>query len=419
MKRCNLPIWLLTLAVGSFNALPVWAESDVVLTMLDGETNPASLLELSTKQAVVSLGGKETSIPFEKLLRIDFSNGSTASIDSQQHMQLEDGSLLPVENVTVTNRLATVASLMFDKPLEIAAAEISLVYLRPPLSAATNFVRNLQEQPGDTVIVQKGDPPQFDHLTGILGDIDEESVKFNWDGEQLVVKRSKLAAVLYYHADSEDVSEARCWVKTVGGARLNAKSVRFDRQAQQVAVTLQSGLELRVALNDISAIDLSAGKLVYLSDLQPIRQEWTPLVGLPKAGSLVGFGLPRRDQAYSGSMLSLWWPADEAEAGETRQYSKGLALRSRSEVEYRIPQGGKVFQAVAGIDPLTADQGHVRLEIAAEKSVLWEGEIHGKQGPVDIELALPSARRLRFTVDYGENLDYGDRLHLVEARITK
>ena len=94
-------------------------------------------------------------------------------------------------------------------------------------------------------------------------------------------------------------------------------------------------------------------------------------------------------------------------------------MRSRTELAYRMPTGMRRFMAIAGIDPATAGQGHVALEIRADDRVLWEGEIDGQRPPVEIDLELGTARRLQLHVDYGENLDYGDRLHLVEARVTK
>jgi hypothetical protein len=59
------------------------------------------------------------------------------------------------------------------------------------------------------------------------------------------------------------------------------------------------------------------------------------------------------------------------------------------------------------------------LEIRADQRVLWEGEVDGHADPVNIDVNLGSARRLQIRVDYGRNLDFGDRLHLVEARVTK
>ena len=103
----------------------------------------------------------------------------------------------------------------------------------------------------------------------------------------------------------------------------------------------------------------------------------------------------------------------------SKSYAKGLALRSRTLLEYRIPSGMIRFAALAGIDPATASQGKVTLEISADGNLLWQGEIDGGSAPMEINVPLQKARRLRLFVDYGTNLDYGDRLHLVDARLTK
>ena len=88
-------------------------------------------------------------------------------------------------------------------------------------------------------------------------------------------------------------------------------------------------------------------------------------------------------------------------------------------LEYRLPAGVKRLAALAGIDPATSGQGNVALEISADGRLLWQGEIDGSEAPVEIDLPLSGVRRLRIVVDYGSNLDYGDRLHLVDARLTK
>ena len=135
---------------------------------------------------------------------------------------------------------------------------------------------------------------------------------------------------------------------------------------------------------------------------------------------LADYGHPRRNTSFAGSAIALSW-ADESEPSgrSVRTYEKGLALRSRTEATWRLPPGMKRFSATAGIDPATANEGHVLLEIRADDRVLWEGEIDGRRDPVQIEVELKSAHRLQIRVDYGRNLDFGDRLHLIEARVTK
>jgi hypothetical protein len=178
---------------------------------------------------------------------------------------------------------------------------------------------------------------------------------------------------------------------------------------------------LGVPLEQLARIDFSTGKITYLSELKASSVRWIPRVAIPKeASTIADYGLPRNNVSFSGSPLSLMWDDDPLPSRrDVRTYPRGIAVRSRSELVYRIPEGMSRFLLTAGIDPATAAQGHVTLEIRGDDQVLWEGTIDGREPPMEIDVELGAARRLQLVVDYGENLDYGDRLHLVEARFTK
>jgi hypothetical protein len=111
---------------------------------------------------------------------------------------------------------------------------------------------------------------------------------------------------------------------------------------------------------------------------------------------------------------------DDAAAphGTPRSFNKGIAVRSRTELVYRLPPGYNRLVATAGIDPAARASGNVRLSIFADDSQLLESEISGDQAqPVDVEIA--GAKRLKLVVDYGQNFDTGDWLNLCDAKIVK
>ena len=137
------------------------------------------------------------------------------------------------------------------------------------------------------------------------------------------------------------------------------------------------------------------------------------------AESIKNFGAPRMNISFTGSPLTLMWPAGDTAAGGLQTYAKGLALRSRTELEYRLPKDMRRFVAIAGIDPDTAGQGHVLLRIEADGQTIFDQPIDGSSSPVQIEADIAEKQRLKIFVDFGENLDLGDRLHLVEARLVK
>jgi NPCBM/NEW2 domain len=277
-----------------------------------------------------------------------------------------------------------------------------------------------REVVGDVLIIAKREGGLLDYLTGVVGDASADEVTFEYEGQKLPVKRSKVAAIAYYHAEPRRLPEAICRLTLMDGSQIPAREVALVDDGQ-LQVRTPAGIAFSVSLMHVVRGDFSAGKLAYLSDLKPIELKWTPRIATSDAASLIAeFGQPRNNVSFSGSALSLAWPDESLPTGrEIRTYARGLAIRSRTDLVYRLPEGMRRFTATAGIDPATAGQGHVVLEIRADDRMLWEDEIDGKQAPVEIDLDLGTARRLQFHVDYGRNLDYGDRLHLIEARVTK
>ena len=156
--------------------------------------------------------------------------------------------------------------------------------------------------------------------------------------------------------------------------------------------------------------------------MEPAIERWTPLVQTPEGADLIkDYGLPRRRQSFLGSALTLRFPSgsDVGNASELRTFSRVLAIRSRTEVEYRLDPGWSRFRAVAGIDPACSAQGNAILEVYADDRIVWREIIDGDGSPNDVDVDISGARRLRILVDYGRNLDFGDRVHLVDAKVTK
>ena len=98
---------------------------------------------------------------------------------------------------------------------------------------------------------------------------------------------------------------------------------------------------------------------------------------------------------------------------------RGLALRSRTRLVFRLPGKFNRLRAVAGIDDADQEHGHVRLSIEGDGRVLFDGAIAGGQPPQELDIDLSGVKRLTILVDYGEQGDVGDFLDLCDARILK
>lgn len=409
-----MPLWLLLLATVAA-ALP----SEATLTTLDGQTVAGVVVGWDGKQIELESVGATKSLPTDGLLDVAWARNPATPAGTT--IELVDGSRLSVSGVTVAKRLATAKMEGVRSPLRIptdSIRRIEFLAVSPPLEIALNEIDSKQPA-GDSLIVVKRDGEAMDYITGVVGDVTAEQADFKWDGEQVPVKRSKIAAIVFYHAKRAKLPETTCELTLADGSILASR--RAQLAGANVTAMLAGGPTVTIPLSRVVRIDFSRGKIAYLSDLKPTAVRWTPQIAIPEgATTIAAHGLPRNNLSYSGSPLSLQWRDDPLPSRrDVRTYARGLAIRSRTDLAYRIPDGMTRFVAIAGIDPASASQGHVQLMARGDDRVLWEGVVDGRQPPVEIDVQLGAARRLQLVVDYGENLDYGDRLHLIEARFTK
>ena len=418
----------LSVAVSAFVSESDARAEEILTTVrtVAGEEFTGTIASWSTTGLAIktlpSSGGRLLEIANEQLLQVSREQASPLPEQQRSYLVLVDGSRLPIDRFEVLEREATISSSLAPDTLKLSTECIDHVrFLADAEPASSNWHELDAKRPaGDVLVIKKKKSATMEFLTGMIGNVSAEKVDFNWEGDQIPVKRSRIAALAYYHARSPQVAESVCLLTTRDGARLRAMQLMLG--AGKMQVTTVCGLALAIPLEHLASADYSAGKSTYLSDLIPIHQKWTPRIGLPPSAELIRkHGQPRRDQSYAGSDLSLAWPETEdgTDRAEVRTYSKGIAVRSRTELHYRLPERMARFVCLAGIDPASAREGSVKLTISGDKRVVWEGPVAGGAAPVEIDVELGRAKELRILVDYGANLDFGDRLHLVEARVRK
>jgi hypothetical protein len=394
---------------------------EATIGTLDGRALKGEISAWTAAGLTFSNADGDTKIPAGEVLEVRWSREAADGAGAgAMYIEMIDGSRIAYAEVSIAKRQATVTGGLLRRPLRIPRDSIRLIELRPvtPFIASALEEIERKEIPGDALVVSQRESETMDYLPGVIGDVTAEQAGFDWDGERVEVKRSKIAAMVFYQARQAVLPDTSCELSLTDGSRLAAREISLE--GKQLSVTTPAGARLDVSLEQLVRADFSSGKIAYLSDLTPSGVRWTPGLGVPKAELFAEKNLPRRDVSFSGSPLSLVWNDNAARSRrDVRTYAKGLALRSRTEVTYRLPQGMKRFSATAGLDPESRGGGHLLLLIRGDERVLWEGPIDGAQPPVEIDVELGAARRLHLVVDYGEHLDFGDRLHLVEARVTK
>lgn len=270
----------------------------------------------------------------------------------------------------------------------------------------------LAEKRSADVLVIRRQGGVLDYIEGVAGDLTDESVRFQFDGDWLDAPRSKVEGLIYYRPNSDTSATPVCVVRCKSGSVLRAESLQLD-QGKLVVQTLGKAT-FRLRLNSLSRLDFAAASTVYLSDLQPEQTDWAPAIPSPPiAEELAQLFGPRYDQAIDGKPLSL------EINGERQAFEKGLSLHSRASLTYRLAGEYRTFQAIVGMDPDYGRQGNVVITVSVDGVELYSGKLSGSQPPLELNLEVNGGKRMNLLVDFGEDLDVSDQVNFCNARLSK
>ncbi|HZZ27723.1 MAG TPA: NPCBM/NEW2 domain-containing protein [Pirellulales bacterium] len=388
----------------------------VQVSTVDGTVTQGSLEDLSSKEITLKTADSKATFSASQMLDLSPQQKLLARSSDEQPsawIELIDGSKLTAVDFATEGDSVTLG---YNSTGKIPASSIrSVRFFRPDDPASPAWPKDAgANATGDLLVVRKRD--QIDFMEGSIVSIKDNYAVFKADGVEYPVNRSKIDGIIYYHKVTDKLSEPLCVVETTTGWRLRAKDVSYVSPNStypygRLEVTTLCGDDFYfLPWEQVARLDFSAGKITYLSDLEPESTQWTPYLDFGSAApAMAQYYAPRRDEGREHQPLRL----------EGKTCSKGLALYSRTALEYRVPAGMKQFKATAGIDDSVREAGNVRLQISADGNQLFDQVLTGKDAPVDLELNVAGAKRLSILVDYGDHFDAGDFLDLVDARMLK
>jgi hypothetical protein len=374
---------------------------------LDDRIISGTLADLTADGLIVETTAGKVFLETEKLLNVSLKQKPAAPVPPPgAWIELSDGSTIVARQYTVRGDQAAI-TLLNDEVLETPTRSIRNVRLQHVSEALAGQWSQIMtaKLDGDVLVVRKGD--NLDYQQGVLGDVNADVVRFQLDGEDLPINRAKVYAFIYRHPSGEARPGPICRLTDVFGSHWQVSKIALEKKLQ---LTTPAGLTLSCPLEILASIDFSLGKIVYLSDLKPESVAWTPFFNTAKTlPSMEQLYAPRQDRNFESNPLQL--------AGT--EYGKGLAIRSRTEMVYRLPGSFTRFKAVAGIDDSVRPQGNVRLLIRGDNDVLLDMPVSGTDAPRTIDLDLTGVRKLIILVDFGDRASLGDHLDLCNARIIK
>lgn len=416
-------MWIVALVL----ALAAGDGPAVSLQTLDGVKVAGKLVGISRDGVTLETATGRKTLSAAELLELvpnTFSAKNTPEHDRQAEpavwLELVDGSRLVGSGFAVKGSIArfklldaaTAGPGPAQSTVEIPTRQITAVRLQPQTEETAAEWKRIRDESseydtsGDLLVTRKDGT--LDYHRGVVAGVSEKTVNFNLDGDILPVRRGKVFALLYHHTSRQSLPNSLCRLICVDGSSWAVQSMEL--LDGMLSFETPCGLAVSLPLANVERLDFSRGKVVYLGDLAPLSADWTPYFGGPKESrtrrSLFG---PRAGRGPGGEPIRLGG----------KEFSRGLILHSRSEVDYRLDEDFRRFRATVGIDDRARPRGHVRLIIRGDDRVLLDTTISGNDPPRPIDLDLGGARKLSIVVDFGDGLDVGDHLDLADARVVK
>ena len=397
------------------------------VTPLAGEAVTGTLTAVTGERLVVETAAGSKQFAASDVLGVELSAHKTTE-KASVWIELLDGSKLLATTYTASSGKATV-KLVGGAVVEMPTRSIHSARFRLQDAELAGQWREIVAAPrtSDLIVVRKtsmrtieegeAEPKTvtetaLDELDGTLLEVSPESVKFDFDGERIDVKREKIEGLVYYHAVRRELSPGVCRLIDAGGSQWTIKSLQLA--GDKLTLVTTAGVSASLPVVGVSRIDFSVGNIANLTELEPDTGDGEPVVSLQPAAMTAKFG--RMFKVSKSPPLG----ADGFKIGGTR-FNAGLSLHSPASVVYRVPEGFRKLHAVAGVDDSIVAPGEFTFRILGDGKELFRHECLGSEGrgPIVIDLDLTGIRRVSFVLDPADGQDFGDQLNLCDARLTK
>lgn len=412
--------WLITIA-----AIAI-ASCEVTVRTVDGSSVEGKLASWDQSGLALSASsGPLRRITREDLAEITFrSPESVAATLPTMKVELVDGSVIPAEGCDVQNHELRINSPVGAGEQPEWTLPVNLVNaIRFDLSATDQDdswrLLTHRERTSDLLVVHKKSSGTLDFVEGVIQQISAETVTIKLDEEPTDVPREKAFGVVFYHRESSEAPERPIKVHGLHQLLLVAQDVSFDDEI--IEVELFGGGKIQLLPESVTKIEFANSSAANLVDLEidVSSARWRPYFQLPSDSKLLAeWGQPRVNESFHGEPLRLLVSGEDAQP-TIRGFERGLAMRSRSEATYQLPQGVTGLEAFVGIDPAAHADSEALLLIEADGEPLGEWRLSSNEPATSIRVEVSGKRKLRLLVDYGSGTDTGDIVHICEPRLVK
>ena len=277
-----------------------------------------------------------------------------------------------------------------------------------------------QPQPAaDAIVVSKNGALQM--IEGVVGDIGQDGLTFTMGTRTADVALEKIKGAIFYRAKRE-LADPICQCALIDGSLFSVREITLEKDGFRV--TSVSGAEFVAKSSQIKRLNFSDSRSVWLSDLVPTTNDWTPLLASPQIlESLKSMRLARFNEDFRGDHLTLKSIPQEGldYLAETQSYDKGIAMSGGGRVVFALNQQFKQLTGLVGFDPDAHAGAVVRFVVKTDGETAISEVLRSDEvlQPIKLDLDVSTTHRISIAIEYEDGNEAGDVLHLADFKVLR
>lgn len=334
------------------------------------------------------------------LLRFADQPSSRPSVTLPVTIFLSDGSRMPARIIAGGPQHLEVQTTPVPQ-MKIPLSSVAAIRFATsqPTSAEEAFQKALAERDSSQDILLNIREERVTPLRGVTESITAEGGSFRWRERSIPIQAETTYAIVFAAGvHSRTAAPAVCAM--IDGSAWAGRIARAD--ASSIELELPGELKVNLPIAQMSEIQFGSDRVVFLSDLEPLKYEYTPFTTTQWPY--------RRNRSVSNGPLKI---------GE-QIFLRGLGMHARSQLTYELQNRFKQLAATIGIDDVARPRGSAVFRVLADgKEAFNSGPVTGHDPPRAILVPITGAKKLELIVDFGDELDVGDHANWGNARLIK
>ncbi len=384
------------------------AEGAVVVRTVQAERVVGRLESFGLKGGLilVGAGGDRTRVPAVDVVQIDTRQTRQQPDPESTHWVLTDGDSIFGQPVGGSERIVAI------QRDDLGALDLPILRLRELITPAGRAARKAGEfgpiasRPAtedDELWLANGD-----RLTGLIERIDPNGVALETDAGRTVVGLDVLLAARLTQADRPvtqpgKARSVRSRLTLADGSALTVDELAWRPDGLTISVNHEAKrVQRRVQTDCVLRVEVVGGRWRWLSRMQPLVAEHTPLLGVR---------WPHRiDRNVLGGPIRVGG----------RGFERGIGVHSRSRLVYGLDEGCERLVCAYGLDDDAGPMADVEVEVSVDGKRVHHGPAVRPDGQVHrVSVDLTGAQRVELLVDFGKNGHVQDRFNWIEPAVIR